>query len=169
MLSEMMDAMRLKPKEFVQGKMHLPMYRTLYLDKMLEENEEVYSRRDSHFREVVKGFKTVKDADFEEPESLSKIMRNYQKNGYKWLRTWRPGALAASWRMIWGWGRPCRPSLCCWRQRRKGRKAPPWWCPRRPSSLTGGGAEPVRAKASRKPDRWKPGGAQAEACVLAGG
>lgn len=98
MLSEMMDAMRLKPKEFVQGKMHLPMYRTLYLDKMLEENEEVYSRRDSHFREVVKGFKTVKDADFEEPESLSKIMRNYQKNGYKWLRTletWGFGGILA--------------------------------------------------------------------------
>lgn len=98
MLAEMMDAMHLKPKEFVQGKMHLPMYRTLYLDKMLEENESVYSSRDSHFREVVKGFKTVRDADFEEPKSLSKIMRKYQKNGYKWLRTleaWRFGGILA--------------------------------------------------------------------------
>lgn len=98
MLSEMMEAMRLKPKEFVEGKMHLPMYRTLYLDKMLEENESVYSSRDSHFRKVVKGFKTVKDADFEEPASLSKVMRNYQKNGYKWLRTleaWQFGGILA--------------------------------------------------------------------------
>ncbi len=98
MLSEMMEAMRLKPKEFVEGKMHLPMYRTLYLDKMLEENESVYSSRDSHFRKVVKGFKTVKDADFEEPASLSKVMRNYQKNGFKWLRTleaWQFGGILA--------------------------------------------------------------------------
>lgn len=98
MLSEMMEAMHLKPKEFVKGKMHLPMYRTLYLDKMLEENESVYSNRDSHFRKVVKGFKTVKDADFEEPASLSKVMRNYQKNGYKWLRTlesWQFGGILA--------------------------------------------------------------------------
>lgn len=98
MLSEMMEAMRLKPKEFVKGKMHLPMYRTLYLDKMLEENESVYSNRDSHFRKVVKGFKTVKDADFEEPKSLSKIMRNYQKNGFKWLKTleaWQFGGILA--------------------------------------------------------------------------
>ena len=98
MLMEMMDAMHLTPKEFVQGKMHLPMYRTLYLDKMLEENDSVYSKRDSHFRKVVKGFKTVKDADFEEPESLSRIMRKYQKNGFKWLRTleaWQFGGILA--------------------------------------------------------------------------
>lgn len=98
MLSELMSAAHIKPKEFVKGKMHLPMYRTLYLDKMLEEHENVYSRRDSHFRKVVKGFKTVQDADFEEPESLAKIMRKYQKNGYKWLRTleaWQFGGILA--------------------------------------------------------------------------
>ena len=98
MLMELMETAHVKPKEFVKGKMHLPMYRTLYLDKMLEENESVYSSRDSHFRDVVKGFKTVKDADFEEPESLSRIMRKYQKNGYKWLRTleaWQFGGILA--------------------------------------------------------------------------
>lgn len=98
MLNELMESMHLKPKEFIQGKMHLPMYRTLYLDKMLEENEEVYSNRDSHFKKIVKGFKTVKDADFEEPSSLAKIMRKYQKDGYKWLRTletWQFGGILA--------------------------------------------------------------------------
>ncbi len=98
MLAELMESMHLKPKEFVKGKMHLPMYRTLYLDKMLEENDSIYSTRDSHFREVVKNFKTVKEADFEEPKSLTKIMRNYQKNGYKWLRTleaWKFGGILA--------------------------------------------------------------------------
>jgi len=98
MLAEMLDAMHLKPKELLKGRMHLPMYRTLYLDKMLEEHEEVYSNRDSRFREVVKGFKTIKDADYEEPASLSKIMRKYQKNGYKWLRTlesWQFGGILA--------------------------------------------------------------------------
>ncbi len=98
MLAEMMDAVHMKPKEFVQGKIHLPMYRTLYLDKMLEEQDSIYSSRDSHFREIVKGFKTVKDADFEEPESLAKVLRKYQKNGYKWLRTienWQFGGILA--------------------------------------------------------------------------
>ena len=98
MLSEMMDSMHLSPKEFAKGKMHLPVYRTLYLDRMLEENDSVYSHRDSHFKEMVKEFKTVNDADFEVPESLSRIMRKYQKNGFRWLRTletWKFGGILA--------------------------------------------------------------------------
>lgn len=98
MLAELTKAMNLKDREVLKGKLKLPMYRTLYLDKLLEENEEVYSSRDSHFRKVVKGFKTVKDADFEEPESLSRVMRKYQKDGYKWLRTletWQFGGILA--------------------------------------------------------------------------
>ena len=98
MLSELMKTLHLTPKEFVKGKMHIPAYRTLYLDQMLESNENIYANRDRHFREIVKGFKTINDADFEEPESLSKIMRKYQKNGYKWLRTleaWKFGGILA--------------------------------------------------------------------------
>ena len=87
MLAELMDSMQMRPKDFVTGKMHLPLYRSLYLNKMLEENEEIYSDRDSHFRKIVKEFKTVEDADYEISSSLSRIMRNYQKNGYKWMRT----------------------------------------------------------------------------------
>ena len=36
---------------------------------------------------MVKSFKTVNDADFEEPPSLSQTMRGYQRSGYRWLRT----------------------------------------------------------------------------------
>lgn len=87
MLGELMEAMQLSPGEFVKGKMYLPVYRTLYLDKMLEENEGIYSKRDSHFRQMVKNFKTVKEADYEVPDSLVHTMRGYQITGYKWLRT----------------------------------------------------------------------------------
>ena len=97
-LNEMIQGLHVKPKEFLKGQLHLPMYRTLYLDKLLEENESIYSNRDSHFRKIIKGFKTVKEADFEEPESLSKVMRPYQKDGFKWLRTleeWGFGGILA--------------------------------------------------------------------------
>ena len=98
MLAELADSLRLKDKDFIKGKMHLPLYRTLYLDRMMEEHEEITAERDSRFRAIVKGFKTISDADFEEPESLSGIMRNYQKTGYKWLRTleaWNFGGILA--------------------------------------------------------------------------
>lgn len=87
MLKELMDTLHLPPKEFIKGKIHLPIYRTLYLDKLLEEKEGLYTNRDHTFREMVKNFKTISDADYEVPASLERVMRGYQKNGFKWLKT----------------------------------------------------------------------------------
>ena len=97
-VDELTEALSLKPADMIKGKMHIPLYRALYLDRMLAENDEVYSKRDSHFREMVKEFKTIDDSDFEEPSSLSDILRNYQKDGFKWLRTleeWNLGGILA--------------------------------------------------------------------------
>lgn len=97
-LAEMVDTLRLSPKELLKENIKLPLYRALYLDKLLEKNEEIYSNRDTVFREMVKDFKTVNDADFEEPPGLKRIMRGYQRNGYRWLRTleeYRMGGILA--------------------------------------------------------------------------
>lgn len=86
-LADMFTAMRIAPKDFVKGKMQLPAYRAFYLDKMLEQNADLYTERDSNFRRLIKEFKVINESDFEVPPSLAKIMRNYQEYGYKWLRT----------------------------------------------------------------------------------
>ncbi len=85
-LSEMMETLHISLKEFVAGKMHLPAYRSLYLDKMLEENQNIYADRDKHFRRLVKNFKGAQDSEDEVPEGLKHVLRSYQKAGYKWLR-----------------------------------------------------------------------------------
>lgn len=90
-LSTMLDTLRISPKEFVKGKMHIPAYRALYLDRMLEDAEGIYIERDKHYKRLIKDFKTVQDAEFEVPASLKKILRSYQKTGYRWLRTLESG------------------------------------------------------------------------------
>lgn len=87
LLQEMVENLNVPLKEFVKGKMHLPLYRTLYLDHLLEEHEEIYSKRDSYVKNIAKRFKTIKDAEYDVPEQLNKTLRGYQKNGYRWLRT----------------------------------------------------------------------------------
>lgn len=87
MLDQLMQDLRLSPKEFVKGKMQIPAYRALYLDHMLENSDTLYADRDSHFKKLVKEFKTVGDADFAVPEHLRGVLRKYQKVGYRWLRT----------------------------------------------------------------------------------
>ncbi|MDO4804251.1 MAG: DEAD/DEAH box helicase [Lachnospiraceae bacterium] len=86
-LSEMMDALHLSPKEFVTGKTHIPAYRALYLDRMLESSQDIYATRDAHFKSLIKEFKTIEDADFIVPSSLKGTLRKYQTVGYRWLRT----------------------------------------------------------------------------------
>ena len=86
-LAAMLETMHVSPKEFMKGKMQIPIYRALYLDRMLEQSEGLYANRDKRFKKLVKEFKTVGDSDFEIPETLRPVMRNYQNFGYKWLRT----------------------------------------------------------------------------------
>ena len=85
-LSATMDALHLTPKQFLQDKIHVPAYRALYLDKMLESLSGIQTSRDKHFRELIKNFKTVSESDHEVPESLADILRPYQAYGYQWLR-----------------------------------------------------------------------------------
>ena len=138
MLQELMETMQISTKEFLKGKIHLPAFRSLYLDKLLEENEGIYCRRDSHFKKIVKNFKTVTDADFEEPASLSRIMRGYQKTDINGCARWKHTVLAGYWRMTWDLGRHFRPLPCFWLQRRKAGRAHPWSYALHPWCLTGG-------------------------------
>ena len=87
MLTQMMETLNVSPKEFVKDNMKIPMYRALYLNKMLEQGENIYLNRDKHFKNLIKEFKTVDDSEFEVPESLASIMRNYQVKGFQWLKT----------------------------------------------------------------------------------
>lgn len=86
-LSNMYDALHISPKEFVKGNIQLPAYRTFYLDKMLEKNQEIVAKRDSRFKQIIRNMKTVSESDFDVPETLSQTMRSYQQFGHKWLRT----------------------------------------------------------------------------------
>ncbi len=86
-LAALVDMLRLSPQEFIRGRLQVPAYRALYLERMLEENRQIYAVRDRHYRSLVKAFNTVKDSDYEVPDSLQQVLRPYQVYGYKWLRT----------------------------------------------------------------------------------
>ncbi len=86
-LYELTQALKIPSKDFLKENIQVPAYRALYLDKMLEKYDSIYSERDRQFRKFVKEFKTVSESDFEIPKNLQKTMRDYQKFGHKWIRT----------------------------------------------------------------------------------
>ena len=85
--SDMLDNLKIPLKDMIRNNIKVPLYRALYLNKMLEDHDEIAQNRDSGFKSLIKEFKTVGDSDFEVPESLEGTMREYQKYGYKWIRT----------------------------------------------------------------------------------
>ncbi len=87
MISALMESMNVSLDEFVKGKLHLPMYRALYVNKMLEEHDSVAAERDRHFRNLIRNFNAVRDSEYDVPEEMKPVLRNYQEYGYKWLRT----------------------------------------------------------------------------------
>ncbi len=86
-LFDLTRSMDIDIRDFAKGRMELPSYRALYLDKLLEEHDAIVSDRDRTYRALIKNFRTVKDADYEVPESMAEVLRPYQTYGYKWLKT----------------------------------------------------------------------------------
>ena len=86
-LDALFEAAHVPLKEFVSGKMNIPAYRALYLDRTLEDREELTASRDRNFRNLVRSFKTVSESEEELPESLRDVLRPYQEAGFRWMMT----------------------------------------------------------------------------------
>lgn len=86
-LMQLLDSTGSSVRDFVKGKLQLPVYRALYIEKMLENHEELVSDRDRTYRNLIRNFKTIEDGDYDVPESLQTILRPYQAYGFKWMKT----------------------------------------------------------------------------------
>lgn len=86
-LDELVEGLQISGKDLKEGKTKLPLYRAMYLDRILKENDRISYDRDHYFKHLVKNIKSVEDSDYEVPASLKGVLRGYQKTGYRWLRT----------------------------------------------------------------------------------
>lgn len=85
--SALAEGLDLSDKELLKGRLSIPQYRALYLDTLVRQSERMKYDRDSEFKRMVRDLKDVSDADFAVPPTLKSVLRNYQKIGYRWLRT----------------------------------------------------------------------------------
>ena len=86
-VEELRAGLQLTDKQMKQDKIEVQKYRALYLDAQLKENPVVSAVKDKSFKSLVRNMKTIEDNDFEVPESLDKVMREYQKRGFLWIKT----------------------------------------------------------------------------------
>ena len=84
---QLFEELSLSPEEAIRKGVKLPVYRALYLDKLLEEHDGLVSERDRTFRTLARNFRSIRDAEYEVPASLADVLRPYQAYGFKWLKT----------------------------------------------------------------------------------
>ena len=86
-LDELDETLELSGAKLKDGHAQLPLYRAPSLDWALSGQSGVRFSRDDAFRRISRSFHAVRDSEYAPPESLQKVLRKYQRDGYRWLRT----------------------------------------------------------------------------------
>ena len=86
-LDELNDTLELSGAKLKNGHAELPLYRAPSLDWALSGQNGLRFNRDDAFRRISRSFHAVKDSEYTPPESLHNVLRKYQRDGYRWLRT----------------------------------------------------------------------------------
>ena len=85
--NEMLNVLEISPKDLRTGALTVPLYRSLYIDEMMEAHNELVERRDESFIKLIEKFDNIKSMNFVPPVEVSNVLRKYQKEGFKWLRS----------------------------------------------------------------------------------
>ena len=86
-VAKLIDDLNLDIKQFKDGVLDLPANRALFIDNFLKERKTVNFTQNEGFKQLVHDITNPKDMEFSIDEELAKVLRGYQKVGYKWLKT----------------------------------------------------------------------------------
>ncbi len=86
-IADMTDYLGLKRKDFEREVIEIPKYRALYMDQHLRDSGLRYIERNHAFKEFVRNIIEPEDADLILPLGIEGTLREYQKFGFKWLKT----------------------------------------------------------------------------------
>lgn len=73
-------------EDLVNENIFVPRYRAIYLDSRLSKQISMYSKDDG-FKSLVRAIKQVENSEIRVPYDFKQILRDYQKTGYRWLKT----------------------------------------------------------------------------------
>lgn len=86
-LNNLEQGMGIDYTQLKKGNIKVPAYRSLYLNKLLQNMKNVEITKDKNYKDLVNG---ITNTEFDEtikiPSKMNTILRYYQKTGYKWLK-----------------------------------------------------------------------------------
>lgn len=86
-MANVLSALDFKKEDFLEEIKQIPKHQALYFDQLFEEKQLKFLKRNRAFKELTSNIRDPEELDFPYPEDLEKYLRDYQKFGFKWLKT----------------------------------------------------------------------------------
>lgn len=86
-IAQLLDNLDLEADDLNQKLLNLPKYRAMYIDSFLRQANLPGVQRNKAFKQLVQSILEPQDSEFEIPAELQHVLRDYQKTGFKWLKT----------------------------------------------------------------------------------
>lgn len=83
----LIDELGLRAADIDKQVIQLPKYRALYLDSLTREVEDFKIERSGAFKKMVQDIREPQDVEYTLPAGIQGQLRDYQKTGYKWLKS----------------------------------------------------------------------------------
>jgi len=86
-LSSLTEGMDIDYKALATGTVRVPVYRSVYLEKLLDNIKNTTIVKNDEYKKIINKIEDKEDNEnIIIPKSFDKILRSYQKTGYKWLK-----------------------------------------------------------------------------------
>lgn len=89
-LYSLRDGLLLSKNDLAEGHISIPKFRALFLEELADKSKDYEFSHISlsrEFKKLVSTFAGSYEKEYDIPESLQDVLRDYQKSGYYWLRT----------------------------------------------------------------------------------
>ena len=86
-IADLMEYLDVNYSELSQDNIKLSKYNAFYIDNVLEKSNLNFFEKSEEFEKIVNSIKEIKKSSNKLPKELSKVLRKYQKIGFKWFKT----------------------------------------------------------------------------------
>ena len=87
-LNQIASGLDIEYSQIEKGKVTLPVHRSLYLNKILNNLENIEIKSNDNYNQITRQIESKgKTENISIPKSLENTLRTYQKTGFKWLKT----------------------------------------------------------------------------------
>lgn len=86
-MQEIINDIDITDKKLLEEKIHMPIYRLMYLDSKLANLDNFYIDKDAHLKKLLSDIRNGAKLEHKVPDGVVEILREYQTEGYRWLKT----------------------------------------------------------------------------------